>query len=120
MDTTCPTPRKSRYATQAAAQSAGSRVAFRSGLPLREYACECGAWHLTRRISAKSVYRLAWKAQIALDGTLVDSNSELVGRPGADRTQRILDDAWLASHGYPDERRRRFLVNDDERLSLNA
>lgn len=120
MSAPCPTPRKARYDSQSLAQSAGARVAIRSGHPLREYACECSAWHLTRRISAKSVYRLAWKAQVTLNGTLVDANSELVGRAGIDRTQCILDDAWLAFHGYPDERRRRLLVNDDERFSLNS
>lgn len=47
MTITCPTPAKSRYATNQAADSAASRVQIPIGQHLRPYECPCGWWHLT-------------------------------------------------------------------------
>lgn len=47
MTITCPTPDKSRYATNQAADNAASRVQIPIGQHLRPYECPCGWWHLT-------------------------------------------------------------------------
>lgn len=46
--TACPTPAKSRYATQTAAAQAGRRSVIAVGRHLRPYECRCGWWHLTK------------------------------------------------------------------------
>lgn len=45
----CPTPAKSKYATQEAAQSAAHRVQIPVGQVLTPYSCRCGWVHLTSR-----------------------------------------------------------------------
>lgn len=46
--TACPTPTKSRYATQAVADRAGRRSVITVGRHLSAYQCRCGWWHLTK------------------------------------------------------------------------
>lgn len=46
--TTCPTPTKTRHATQAAADRAGRHAVLTVGQHLRPYECRCGWWHLTK------------------------------------------------------------------------
>lgn len=46
--TACPTPTKSRHATQTAADRAGRHAALTLGRHLRPYECPCGWWHLTK------------------------------------------------------------------------
>lgn len=52
-DKECPTPTKSRYATQEMADRAAHYIMFKpDGLNLRSYLCDCGWYHLTKALSA--------------------------------------------------------------------
>lgn len=46
--TACPTPAKSRYATQTASDRAGRHSIATVGRHLSPYQCRCGWWHLTK------------------------------------------------------------------------
>lgn len=45
---TCPTPKKARYATRAGAENAARRVDLGAGMALNPYECACTWWHLTK------------------------------------------------------------------------
>ena len=64
--TACPTPTKTRYATQGAAETAAARVSLSAGLPMRPYECPCTWWHLTKT-PAEIIPEPASASQLAIE-----------------------------------------------------
>jgi hypothetical protein len=65
MSAPCPTTRKRRYATFAAADRASAELTvYAGGIRMRPYLCPCGWWHLTRRHAhhtpARNIPRRTW------------------------------------------------------------
>lgn len=116
MSVTCPTPRKVRHPNQASAEWSADRVRDRRGSPVRVYECSCGGWHLTKRLAPDALYALVRRADEVTGGALIGPDGETVGH--VDGKFRVLDDAWLAFHGYRNEHARSLLVGTSEQFEF--
>lgn len=101
-----------RHPNQASAERSADRVQDRRGSPVRAYECRCGGWHLTKRLAPDDMYQLVRRASETTGGALIGADGETVGH--ADGKFRIIDDAWLAFHGYRNEYARNLLVETSE------
>lgn len=117
--TKCPTPEKVRYSVVTKARTAAAHLRRTHGRLCEPYRCACGAWHLSKRLTAETMYTLVWQSRGLPDGPLLEPLSgEVVGRDEGD--YRVLDRAWLEFHGYTAAWRRKELVQSDERFVFGA